>query len=151
MITVHPKWKFVCITESCDHAESSEECEGVMEVLCTERPELSETEWIFHGLAVNVVGLFKDLDLGSWRDSLHEIMPDGTLKKCVPLPELPVDAKVLVRDSTDAPWKRRHFAKFDSTERIRCWTRGTTSYTGIRTESWKEWKLYEKGGETCRD
>lgn len=107
----------------------------------TTKPEIERGGWEtkdYQGLSAASLAF---PDLGPWEESLHEILPDGTLKKYVP--ELPVDTKMLVRDYDYQPWLKRHFAKFDKDGRVWCWGGGTTSYSGEVHTRWHQWKLYE--------
>lgn len=58
-------------------------------------------------------------------------------------PDFPVDTKVLVRDSKNGPWERRHFAMWDEEGEIVCWDSGYTSFSTSRTFAWRKWKLPE--------
>jgi hypothetical protein len=87
------------------------------------------------------VHLFSIPDLGHWRDSLHEILPDGSLRK--PLPDLKVDDKILVKFTDHGPWERRHFSHYD-TDRgcVRVYGDGCTSWTSnVSTVKVKDWRL----------
>ena len=57
-----------------------------------------------------------------------------------PLPDLAVDAPVLVRDGEDCPWFKRHFAYWDDTQ-ICCWDFGGTSFTSKSAAHWEQWRL----------
>lgn len=59
--------------------------------------------------------------------------------------KIPVDTKILVRDSDDEKWKKRHFARFED-GKIFAWTAGTTSFSSDNFDnvtSWKQGKLAE--------
>lgn len=59
--------------------------------------------------------------------------------------KVPVDTKILVRDSEDEEWKKRHFAKFED-GKIFAWTRGVTSFSSVSSDSitrWNQGKLAE--------
>lgn len=59
-----------------------------------------------------------------------------------PLPDLPVDTKVLVW-CNGKPKEKRHFSHFSSSGRIACFNHGCTSWTTIRTSEWDGWELSE--------
>lgn len=59
--------------------------------------------------------------------------------------KVPVDTKILVRDSDNEKWKKRHFAKFKN-GKIYAWNDGRSSFTAFKHEStlwWKQGKLAE--------
>lgn len=59
--------------------------------------------------------------------------------------KVPVDTKILVRDSEDEKWRKRHFAKFED-GKIFAWTRGVTSFSSVSSDSitrWNQGKLAE--------
>ena len=58
------------------------------------------------------------------------------------LPELEMDAKILVRDGADDVWIKRHFKKWNGTMAV-CWNRGTTSWFQGASNEWNFWKLPE--------
>jgi len=61
--------------------------------------------------------------------------------------EVPVDTKILVRDSEDDIWERRHFAKYMK-GKVLAWNKGTTSYSQKDgCVSWNYAKLYKEGEE----
>lgn len=58
-----------------------------------------------------------------------------------------VDTKILVRDSEDTSWAKRHFAKYEN-NKVYAWDCGTTSYTAPTVcymSSWKYVKLSKEG------
>jgi hypothetical protein len=60
--------------------------------------------------------------------------------------KVPVDTKILVRDSEDEEWKKRHFAKFED-GKIFAWTSGVTSFSSESSDSitwWMKVKLAEE-------
>ena len=66
--------------------------------------------------------------------------------------KVPVDTKILVRESNEEEWTESHFAKYED-GKIYAWAYGRTSFT-IRKYSfenpcteWKYAKLYEEGEE----
>jgi hypothetical protein len=59
--------------------------------------------------------------------------------------KVPVDTKILVRDSEDEEWKKRHFAKFED-GKIFAWPSGATSFSSENSDSitwWMKAKLSE--------
>lgn len=131
-LTLNPIWKWIA-KEKSDHVYAYQS-----------KPEIGSARWEAEQYISLSPEVFDIPDLGEWKDSLHEILPDGTLRKYVPLPELPVDTKVLVRDTDECPWKRRHFAEFGEDGRIRCWGDGATSFSSESVTNWEQWKLYEE-------
>lgn len=135
-LTLNPDLKWIATDSVGDVYAYEEKPQGV-----------TACGWKGHPVRVSK-SLFNIPDLGEWRDSLHEILPDGELRKYVqPPPGLPVDIKVLVRDTPEEEWKRRHFAEFGEDGRIRCWNEGATSFTATSSTGWKQWKLYKEGEE----
>jgi hypothetical protein len=57
-----------------------------------------------------------------------------------PLPDLPVDAPIMVRDSELADWRRRHFAAWED-GKVATFEDGGTSFTANSTLDWQEWRL----------
>lgn len=59
---------------------------------------------------------------------------------------VPVDTKILVRDSENEAWRKRHFAKFEN-GKIYTWNDGRSSFTAFEPEStswWNQGKLAEE-------
>jgi hypothetical protein len=59
--------------------------------------------------------------------------------------KVPVDTKILVRDSENEAWRKRHFAKFEN-GKIYTWNDGRSSFTAFEPEStswWNQGKLAE--------
>lgn len=59
--------------------------------------------------------------------------------------KVPVDTKILVRDSEDGEWGKRHFAKFED-GKIFTWANGTTSFSAEGFDDvtwWVQGKLAE--------
>lgn len=52
--------------------------------------------------------------------------------------KVPVDTKILVRDSEDEEWRKRHFAKFED-GKIFAWASGVTSFSVYNSDFTKEW------------
>ena len=59
-----------------------------------------------------------------------------------PLPQLEVDAKVLVWGCSCESKVKRHFSHFKNGE-LRAFDRGHTSWTGRHTSAWPNWELAE--------
>lgn len=58
--------------------------------------------------------------------------------------KVPVDTKILVRNSKNESWVKRHFAKFEN-GKIYVWSSGKTSFTASRSASWwNQGKLAEE-------
>jgi hypothetical protein len=88
--------------------------------------------------------IFEDFFDGDWKDSLHEIREDGTLRHIISQPKFRIDEKVLVRWEEDEQWYKRHFAGWDKHGRILTWDNGKTSFTETSVCPWGQWKLYEE-------
>ena len=144
-LKLDPRWKYIAKTIN-----------GNIKVF-TEQPfaETSEVDWLKHGYwstrdeskplsrGICVAHIFEDFYNGDWQDSLHEIMLDGSLRKVKDCPYIPIDAKVLVKDSEGDNWQRRHFAGWSEEGRMLCWITGATSYSEAGASQWNFWKLYE--------
>ena len=61
----------------------------------------------------------------------------------MPLPELPVDAKILVGNYSDDLLKKRYFSHWENGEPV-CFIDGCTSWNKTGTATWKYWKLPEE-------
>lgn len=59
--------------------------------------------------------------------------------------KVPVDTKILVRDSEDEPWLKRHFARYEE-NRVYTWKGGTTSHSSDGYNDVTDWK-YTKFAE----
>lgn len=60
--------------------------------------------------------------------------------------KVPVDTKILVRDSEDGRWEKRHFARYKNNI-VFAWDRGCTSYSADgyhNVSTWKYAKLAEE-------
>jgi hypothetical protein len=144
-LKLDPRWKYIAKTIS-----------GSVK-LFTEQPfaRTSEKSWVKEGYwstrndsdpltrGQGVTFIFEDFYNGDWQDSLHEIMPDGSLRKVKDCPYIPIDAKVLVKAKEEDNWQKKHFAGWSETGRIRCWMAGATSYSADGASQWNFWKLYE--------
>ena len=72
-------------------------------------------------------------------------IPEKAFKK--PLPNLEIDAKVLVRSEEETEWHRRHFAGWTENNQMKCWTAGATSWSVENYDDylfWDKWKLPEE-------
>lgn len=56
--------------------------------------------------------------------------------------KVPVDTKILVRDSDEDVWLKRHFAKYED-DMVYAWADGQTSYTAGASILWEYAKLYD--------
>lgn len=81
-------------------------------------------------------------DLGDCQ-SCYEKVKEWSEKEYVEPPvvdwsKVPVDTKILVRDSENETWKKRHFAKFEN-GKIFAWANGVTSFSVYNSDFTKEW------------
>lgn len=61
--------------------------------------------------------------------------------------KVPIDTKILVKDSHEVLWKRGHFADYDNGI-VFAWCDGKTSYTADKGMiAWTQAKLYKEGDE----
>lgn len=60
--------------------------------------------------------------------------------------KVPVDTKILVRNSTNDDWEKRYFAKYEG-KLFDAFDGGCTSWTSQHTSFWRYAKLYEEGAE----
>ena len=51
-----------------------------------------------------------------------------------------VDTPILVRDSREEAWRKRHFAKYEN-ETVYAWGNGTTSWGAFSSDSLVNWKM----------
>ena len=84
--------------------------------------------------------LLDDINPSIYWDELRIIPP----KK--PLPDLPVDTKVLVWDEGGNSKIRAHFHSFSEDGRIVTYSNGSSSFTGDSRVKclWRNWELYEE-------
>jgi hypothetical protein len=74
-----------------------------------------------------VMELQSRLDLGSdWRKSLRRVINNKVQE---PRPELKIDDPVLVKDSEGEPWRKRHFAGWDKSGKVKVFLHGKTSFS----------------------
>ena len=67
----------------------------------------------------------------------------------VPKRPLPVDAPILVRDTDDEVWTKRHFKSHAKNGGVSAWDLGLTSFTVENSYDftyWKQWKLPDEEG-----
>lgn len=79
------------------------------------------------------------------RKKLKEWAEQEYVEPTVDWSKVPVDTKILVRDSEDEEWRKRHFAKFED-GKIFAWTSGTTSFSSENSDFitwWMRAKLAE--------
>lgn len=63
-----------------------------------------------------------------------------------PLPQLPVDTKVIVWKNTAVPEKySRYFSHFTSDGKAVCFINGATSWSEKKTVTWDNWELVSEG------
>lgn len=82
----------------------------------------------------------------SCREKLKEWSEQEYVEPTVDWSKVPVDTKILVRDSEDGRWKRRHFARYENNI-VFAWDRGCTSYSAdgyYNVSTWKYAKLAEE-------
>ena len=128
-LQINPRWKYIT-KDSCD-----------TEYLYSEKPAEGAIRFRVHNgstIESPFLPILKDIP---WRESLHEILPDGTLRK--PLPDLKIDDKVLVWNFSQPCPVPRHFAGWKS-GKITCWYSGRTSHTSELICTWDNWKLLEE-------
>ena len=87
--------------------------------------------------------------IGDIRPSLHhkDTFTPASSTWSERLPDLPVDAPILVSDCENTQWLRRHFKEWVGGKPI-CFQKGCTSFTTRFTDTWNYWKLPENS-ETC--
>ena len=76
---------------------------------------------------------------------LSEIMK-GNYIEVVDWSKIPIDTKILVRDSEDSTWKKRMFCKYKD-GRFYAWCDRRCSFTAYNEDDYTEWKyvkLYEE-------
>lgn len=54
--------------------------------------------------------------------------------------KVPVDTPILVRDSEEEAWKKRHFAKYENGI-VYAWSGGTTHWSVRRSSNISDWKM----------
>lgn len=79
------------------------------------------------------------------RKKFREWLEQEYVEPPVDWSKVPVDTKILVRNSEDEEWEKRHFAKFED-GKIFAWTSGITSFSSESSDSitwWMKGKLAE--------
>lgn len=61
--------------------------------------------------------------------------------------KVPVDTKILVRDSETGQWRRRHFARYENNF-VLTWCNGRTSYSSGGCEDVTDWKYAKLAEDT---
>ena len=83
--------------------------------------------------------IFGDLgDCRSCYERVKEWSEQEYVEPSVDWSKVPVDTKILVRDSEDEEWRKRHFAKFED-GKIFAWTNGATSFSAYNSDFTKQW------------
>lgn len=83
---------------------------------------------------------------GRCKEKLKEWAEQEYVEPAVDWSKVPVDTKILVRNSEHEAWKKRYFAKFED-GKIFAWANGATSFSTYNsdfTTQWKEGKLAEE-------
>lgn len=81
------------------------------------------------------------------RERLKEWSKQEYVEPTVDWLKVHVDTKILVRDSEDGRWEKRHFARYKNNI-VFAWDRGCTSYSADgyhNVSTWKYAKLAEEG------
>lgn len=80
------------------------------------------------------------------RKKFREWLEQEYVEHVVDWSKVPVDTKILVRDSETGQWSRRHFARYKNNI-VFAWDRGCTSYSADgyhNVSTWKYAKLAEE-------
>lgn len=80
------------------------------------------------------------------RKKFREWLEQEYVEPAVDWSKVAVDTKILVRNSDDEKWKKRHFAKFEN-RKIYTWDNGRSSFTALSpcsTSCWNQGKLAEE-------
>lgn len=76
--------------------------------------------------------------------SCNEKIKEWANSEYVELPvdwsKVPVDTPILVRDSEEEAWKKRHFAKYENGI-VYAWSGGTTHWSVRRSSNISDWKM----------
>lgn len=84
---------------------------------------------------------------GGCKKRLKEWSEQEYVESPVDWSKVPVDTKILVRDSENETWKKRHFAKFED-GKIFAWANGVTSFSVYNSDFTKEWNQGKLAEET---
>lgn len=92
-------------------------------------------------------GRFKCKDcIGCSGTKIKEWSEQEYVESTIDWTKVPVDTKILVRDSEDEPWRKRYFARYENNT-IFAWCNGSTSYSASGYNDvtfWKCGKLAEE-------
>ena len=89
----------------------------------------------------HINGVSCSVNRKNWANSEYEEYVDWS--------KVPVDTKILVRDTKDQAWKRRHFAGV-TPEGVYAFNDGCTSFTSNYRICWKYAKLYKEEEECTK-
>ena len=81
----------------------------------------------------NTHGKFCNDDIEKWANSEYVEPP-------VDWSKVAVDTPILVRDSREEAWRKRHFAKYEN-GKVYTWLGGTTSWSAERSSNVTVWKM----------
>lgn len=76
---------------------------------------------------------------GRCRERLKEWSEQEYVEPAVDWSKVPVDTKILVRDSETGQWSRRHFARYEKNI-VFSWRNGCTSYSVAGYDDVTDWK-----------
>lgn len=76
---------------------------------------------------------------GNCRERLKEWSEQEYVEPAVDWSKVPVDTKILVRDSETGQWSRRHFARYEKNS-VFSWRNGCTSYSVAGYDDVTDWK-----------
>lgn len=76
---------------------------------------------------------------GNCRERLKEWSEQEYVEPAVDWSKVPVDTKILVRDSETGQWSRRHFARYEKNI-VFSWRNGCTSYSVAGYDDVTDWK-----------
>jgi hypothetical protein len=84
---------------------------------------------------------------GRCREKLKEWSEQEYVESPVDWSKVPVDTKILVRDSETGQWRRRHFARYENNF-VLTWCNGRTSYSSGGCEDVTDWKYAKLAEDT---
>ena len=76
---------------------------------------------------------------GNCRERIKEWSEQEYVEPAVDWSKVPVDTKILVRDSETGQWSRRHFARYEKNI-VFSWRNGCTSYSVAGYDDVTDWK-----------
>lgn len=88
----------------------------------------------------------------AWRSSIkcrkkfREWLEQEYVEPPVDWSKVPVDTKILVRDSEDGRWEKRHFARYENNI-VFAWDSGCTSYSAYGCDNVAGWKYVKLAEE----